>query len=100
MSKIRITVDIEINDEAKEELNITEEAILNGIRIDRDDAVDGVLIFQNVEGLDPTNDIIFGNGKIISREIINCSKEGVRAPPFCMLEYILSFIYVFIAYHI
>lgn len=70
MSKIRITVDIEINDEAKEELNITEEAILNSIRVDRDDAVDGILIFQNVEGLDPTRDIIFGNGKIISREII------------------------------
>ncbi len=70
MSKIRITVDIEINDEAKEELNITEEAILNSIRVDRDDAVDGVLIFQNVEGLDLTSDIVLGDGKIVSREMV------------------------------
>lgn len=70
MSKIRITVDIEINDEAKEELNITEESILNSIRVDRDDAVDGVLIFQNVKGLDLTSDIVLGDGKIVSRKMV------------------------------
>lgn len=70
MSKLRITVDIEIDDEAREELNITEETIMNSMRVEPDDVMDGVLIFQSVEGLDPTSDIVLGNGKIISREII------------------------------
>ena len=70
MSKLRITVDIEIDDEAREELNITEETIMNSMRVEPDDVMDGVLIFQSVEGLDPTSDIVLGDGKIISREII------------------------------
>lgn len=70
MSKLRITVDIEINDEAREELNITEETILNSMRVEPDDVMDGVLIFQSVEGLDPTSDIVLGAGKMISKEII------------------------------
>lgn len=70
MSKLRITVDIEINDEAKEELNITEETILNSMRVEPDDVMDGVLIFQSVEGLEPTNDIVLGDGAIVSKEII------------------------------
>ena len=70
MSKLRITVDIEINDEAKEELNITEETILNSMRVEPDDVMDGVLIFQSVEGLDPTSDIVLGDGAIVSKEII------------------------------
>ena len=70
MSKLRITVDIEIDDEVREELNITEETIMNSMRVEPDDVMDGVLIGQSVEGLDPTSDIVLGDGKIISREII------------------------------
>lgn len=70
MSKLRITVDIEINDEAREELNITEETILNSMRVEQDDVIDGVLIFQSVEGLDPTSDIVLGDGVIVSKKII------------------------------
>ena len=70
MSKLRITVDIEIDDEAREELNITEEAIMNSMRVEPDDVMDGVLIFQSVEGLDPTSDIVLGDGVIVSKEII------------------------------
>lgn len=70
MSKLRITVDIEIDDEARKNLNISEEDIMNSMRVEPDDVMDGVLIFQSVEGLDPTSDIVLGNGKIISREII------------------------------
>ena len=70
MSKLRITVDIEIDDEAREELNITEETIMNSMRVEPDDVMDGVLIFQSVEGLDPTSDIVLGDGVIFSKEII------------------------------
>ena len=70
MSKLRITVDIEIDDEAREELNITEETIMNSMRVEPDDVMDGVLIFQSVEGLDPTSDIVLGDGVIVSKEII------------------------------
>ena len=70
MSKLRITVDIEIDDEAREELNITEETIMNSMRVEPDDVMDGVLIFQSVEGLDPTSDIVLGDGAIVSKEII------------------------------
>ena len=69
MSKLRITVDIEIDDEDRKNLNISEEDIMNSMRVEPDDVMDGVLIFQSVEGLDPTSDIVLGNGKIISREI-------------------------------
>lgn len=70
MSKLRITVDIEIDDEAREELNITEETIMNSMRVEPDDVMDGVLIFQSVEGLDPTSDIVLGDGVIVTKEII------------------------------
>ena len=70
MSKLRITVDIEIDDEARGELNITEETIMNSMRVEPDDVMDGVLIFQSVEGLDPTSDIVLGDGVIVSKEII------------------------------
>ena len=70
MSKLRITVDIEIDDEAREELNITEETIMNSMRVEPDDVMDGVLIFQSVEGLDPTSDIVLGDGVIVSKGII------------------------------
>lgn len=70
MSKLRITVDIEIDDEAREELNIAEETIMNSMRVEPDDVMDGVLIFQSVEGLDPTSDIVLGDGVIVSKEII------------------------------
>lgn len=70
MSKLRITVDIEIYDEAREELKITEETIMNSMRVEPDDVMDGVLIFQSVEGLDPTSDIVLGDGVIVSKEII------------------------------
>ena len=70
MSKIRITVDIEINDEERDKLNITEETILSSMRVEQDDVLDGVLIFQSVEGLDPTSDIVLGDGIIVSKKII------------------------------
>lgn len=70
MSKLRITVDIEISDEGRKNLNISEEDIMNSMRVEPDDVMDGVLIFQSVEGLDPTCDIVLGDGKIVSREIV------------------------------
>lgn len=70
MSKIRITLDIEINDEERANLKITDEDIMNSMRVEPDDVMDGVLIFQSVEGIDPTSDIVLGEGRIVSREII------------------------------
>ena len=92
MSKLRITVDIEIDDEAREELNITEETIMNSMRVEPDDVMDGVLIFQSVEGLDPTSDIVLGDGVIVSKEISSKNKNigGAACSSFLMSKNIFS----------
>ena len=35
---------------------------MNSIRVEPDDVMDGVLIFQSVEGSDPTSDIVLRDG--------------------------------------
>ena len=35
---------------------------MNSMRVEPDDVMDGVLIFQSVEGSDPTSDIVLRDG--------------------------------------
>lgn len=70
MSKLRVVVDIEIDDERCAELGVTEDTLVNSICVLPDDAIDGVLVYQNIPGLDNTSDIMLGCGKILSTEFI------------------------------
>lgn len=70
MSKIRVVVDVDINDERCAELGVTEDTLVNSICVLPDDAIDGVLVYQNIPGLDNTSDIMLGCGKILSTEFI------------------------------
>lgn len=70
MSKLRVVVDIDIDDERCAELGVTEDTLVKSICVLPDDAIDGVLVYQNIPGLDNTSDIMLGCGKIISTEFI------------------------------
>lgn len=70
MSKLRVVVDIDIDDERCAELGVTEDTLVNSICVLPDDAVDGVLVYQNIPGLDNTSNIMLGCGKILSTEFI------------------------------
>ena len=70
MSKLRVVVDIDIDDERCAEQDVTEDTLVNSICVIPDDAIDGVLVYQNIPGLDITSDIMLGCGKILSTEFI------------------------------
>lgn len=70
MSKLRVVVDIDIDDERCAELGVTEDTLVNSICVLPDDAVDGVLVYQNIPGLDNTSNIMLGCGKNLSTEFI------------------------------
>ena len=70
MSKLRVLVDIDIDDERCSELGVTEDVLVKSICVLPDDAIDGVLVYQNIDGLDNTSDIMLGCGKILSVEFI------------------------------
>lgn len=70
MSKLRVVVDIDIDDERCAELGVTEDTLVKSICVIPDDAIDGVLVYQNISGLDNTSDIMLGCGKILSTELI------------------------------
>lgn len=76
MSKLRVMVDIDIDDERCTELGVTEDTLINSICVLPDDAVDGVLVYQNIPGLDNTSDIMLGCGKIHSTEFIPDDETG------------------------
>lgn len=76
MSKLRVVVDIDIDDERCAELGITEDALVNSMCVIPDDAIDGVLVYQNIPGLDNTSDIMLGCGKILSTKLISDEDTG------------------------
>lgn len=76
MSKLRVVVDIDIDDEKCAELGVTEDTLVNSICVLPDDAIDGVLVYQNIPGLDNTSDIMLGCGKIHSTEFIPDEDTG------------------------
>lgn len=78
MSKLRVVVDIDIDDERCAELGITEDALVNSMCVIPDDAIDGVLVYQNIPGLDNTSDIMLGCGKILSTKLIPDEDTGRR----------------------
>ena len=70
MSKLRVVVDIDIDDERCAELGVKEDILVNSICVLPDDAIDGVLVYQKIPGLDNISDIMLGCGKILSTEFI------------------------------
>lgn len=70
MSKIRVSLEIEVDSEECKRLGITEQEVVDSISLRPDDVVDAVMIFQAVPGIDNTSDIVLGDGWIISKELI------------------------------
>ena len=48
--------------------------LVSSIRVEPDDVIDGVLIFQDVPEFDNTSDIILGCGKILSTRFMSCKQ--------------------------
>lgn len=71
MSKIKVVVEIDVDENSRIDLGVAEDLLVNSLSVESDDSVDGVLIYQNIPGLNKTSDIILGNGKILSREFIS-----------------------------
>lgn len=76
-TKVRLTIELEIDAEMLEQNGLSAEDVVDGIYIRDDDVCDGFQITTAINGFDCTTDFFLQNGILISKELVK-REEGVN----------------------
>lgn len=69
MRRIKVTLELEVNEQAVKDYGLTENTLLNGIVVVDNDDLDGALVTTNIPGLNPASDILLGTCRLVDKSI-------------------------------
>ena len=70
MAKVRLTIELEINEEACVEYGVTPSDIVEELDLYSSDVIDGYEIYADHPDLDISSDFVLGDAHIVSKELV------------------------------
>ena len=70
MAKVRLTIELEIDEEACEEYGVTPSDIVEELDLCSSDVIDGYELFAYHPDLDISSDFVLGDACVVSKELV------------------------------